>query len=100
MTRVRNLTHSPYDLPSLSGPVRLPAFGEVTGEFSGDYLDILAASLAVEILPDDPPAPAPEPGDTDSGHDDSPEAGSVNVDGADVNPAPASEPVTTTRRKG
>ena len=57
MVTVKNLTPSPYDLDTTAGPARLPAFGEITrptkeepGEFTGDYLEILKASAAVEIL--------------------------------------------------
>ena len=53
MTRIRNLTGSPYDLPGLSGPVILPAFGEIAGTFDGSILDILSMSPGVEIMPDD-----------------------------------------------
>ena len=68
MTRIRNLTGSPYDLPGLSGPVILPAFGEITGEFDGIILDILSMSQGVEIMPDDN-SPA---------EDANPETGPVN----------------------
>lgn len=49
MTKITNNTASPYDLPGVDGPVRLPAFGSVEGEFSGEYLEILAASQVVTI---------------------------------------------------
>lgn len=49
MQKIKNLTNSPYDLQSVKGPVRLPAFGEVEGEFSGEYLDLLRASGAVSM---------------------------------------------------
>lgn len=49
MVTVKNLTNSPYDLQSAAGFVRLPAFGEVTGEFTGDYLQLLEASMAVKV---------------------------------------------------
>ncbi|WLS01737.1 hypothetical protein [Shinella oryzae] len=58
MVTVKNLTNSPYDLPTVDGFVRLPAFGEVCGDFTGDYLQLLKASLAVELL-DDPGKPDP-----------------------------------------
>lgn len=65
MKKITNLTNSPYDLQGVDGPVRLPAFGSVEGEFSGEYLDLLAASMAVHVEDADAPAPAPapEPGD-------------------------------------
>lgn len=50
MITVKNLTNSPYDLPSTKGMIRLPAFGEVSGEFSGDYLQLLEASMAVKVI--------------------------------------------------
>jgi len=49
MTKIINRTNSPYDLAGVSGNVRLPAFGEVEGEFSCEYLDILAAGGLVTI---------------------------------------------------
>lgn len=49
MVTVKNLTNSPYDLQSVGGPVRLPAFGEVSGEFADDYLLLLEASMAVKV---------------------------------------------------
>lgn len=52
--KIRNLTNSPYDLQSTDGPVRLPAFGEVEGEFAGAYVELLAASRAVEIVDGEP----------------------------------------------
>jgi ribosome-binding protein aMBF1 (putative translation factor) len=57
MITVKNLTASPYDLQTTTGFARLPAFGEVTrptkdepGEFTGDYLQLLEASMAVKVL--------------------------------------------------
>lgn len=49
MHKIKNLTNSPFDLQAVEGKVRLPAFGEVEGEFSDEYLDILRASGAVEV---------------------------------------------------
>lgn len=49
MTKITNNTASPYDLPGKDGPVRLPAFGSVDGEFSGEYIEILRASNVVSI---------------------------------------------------
>ncbi|ARP53669.1 hypothetical protein ALFP_1782 [Alcaligenes faecalis] len=49
MKKITNLTNSPYDLQGVGGRVRLPAFGSVDGEFSGEYLDLLAASMAVRV---------------------------------------------------
>lgn len=49
MTKITNNTASPYDLPGKDGPVRLPAFGSVEGEFCGEYLEILKASNVVTI---------------------------------------------------
>ena len=56
MVTVKNLTNSPYDLQSTKGPVRLPAFGEVSGEFTDDYLSLLEASLAVQVTAGGPAA--------------------------------------------
>lgn len=50
MAAVKNLTNSPYDLQTTNGFVRLPAFGEVEGEFMGDYLQLLEASMAVKVI--------------------------------------------------
>ncbi|WP_250439331.1 hypothetical protein [Delftia tsuruhatensis] len=61
MKKITNLTNSPYDLQGVDGPVRLPAFDSVEGEFSGEYLDLLAASMAVRVEDAEAPAPAPEP---------------------------------------
>lgn len=49
MHKITNNTGSPYDLPSKNGNVRLPAFGSVEGEFDGEYLAVLEASLTVSI---------------------------------------------------
>lgn len=49
MKKITNLTNSPFDLQGVDGPVRLPAFGSVEGEFSGEYLDLLEASMAVRV---------------------------------------------------
>lgn len=59
MKKITNLTNSPYDLQGVDGPVRLPAFGSVEGEFAGEYLDLLAASMAVRVEDAEAPAPAP-----------------------------------------
>lgn len=58
-----NRTLSPYDLPTSDGFVRLPALGEVEGEFGGEYLEILKASMAVEVIeaPKAKPKPAKTP---------------------------------------
>ncbi|ACI55700.1 hypothetical protein Rleg2_2426 [Rhizobium leguminosarum bv. trifolii WSM2304] len=65
MVTVKNLTASPYDLETTAGFARLPAFGELTrptkdepGEFTGDYLQLLEASMAVQVL-DAPSKPHP-----------------------------------------
>lgn len=49
MKKITNLANSPYDLQGADGPVRLPAFGSVEGEFSSEYLDILKAGGVVHI---------------------------------------------------
>jgi hypothetical protein len=46
---VKNLTNSPFDLLSLDGFIRLPAFGSIEAEFSDDYLALLRHSLSVEV---------------------------------------------------
>lgn len=56
MVTVKNLTSSPYDLQSTEGVVRLPAFGEATADFADDYLQLLEASMAVEIVESRAPA--------------------------------------------
>lgn len=61
MKKITNLTNSPYDLQGVDGTVRLPAFDSVEGEFSGEYLDLLAASMAVRVEDAEAPAPEPEP---------------------------------------
>lgn len=52
MVTVKNLTNSPYDLQTADGFVRLPAFGEARGDFTGDYLQLLEASMSVTVLAD------------------------------------------------
>lgn len=55
MTKIRNLTGSPYDL---APGVILPAFGEVDADLPDYMLDILNASPGVEVLtltPDEDP---------------------------------------------
>ncbi|ABX36725.1 hypothetical protein Daci_4094 [Delftia acidovorans SPH-1] len=49
MKKITNLTNSPFDLQGVDGLVRLPAFDSVKGEFSGEYLDLLEASMAVSV---------------------------------------------------
>ena len=39
------------------GSVRLPAFGEVEGEFAPDYVALLRSSAAAELVSDLPPMP-------------------------------------------
>lgn len=56
MAKITNLTAGPFDLQGVHGMVRLPAFGAVEGEFSGEYLDVLRASGAVAVA--DVAAPA------------------------------------------
>ena len=58
MVTVKNLTPSPYDIQTVDGFERLPAYGEVTAEFTGDYLQLLEASMAVQVL-DAPSKPDP-----------------------------------------
>lgn len=60
MKKITNLTNSPYDLQGVDGAVRLPAFGSVDGEFSGEYLQLLEASQAVRIEDAKPVAPVRE----------------------------------------
>lgn len=62
MKKITNLTNSPFDLQGVDGPVRLPAFGSVEGEFYGEYLDLLAASMAVRV--EDAAAEPAEPAET------------------------------------
>lgn len=49
MIKVTNRTNSPYDLQGVNGSVLLPAFGEVEGEFSDEYLELLESSGAVSV---------------------------------------------------
>lgn len=76
MKKITNLTNSPYDLQGVDGQARLPAFGSVEGEFSGEYLDLLAASMAVSVEDAEAPAPAPAP-------EPSADEGLEDVDAAD-----------------
>lgn len=54
MTTIRNRSNSPFDLISTGGPLRLPANGEVSGEFEAEYLTLLKASPVVEVIEDAP----------------------------------------------
>lgn len=63
MITIKNRTNSPYDLPTTAGFARLPAFGEVSrptadepGEFEPSYVDILEASMVVEVIRDATPS--------------------------------------------
>lgn len=62
MKKITNLTNSPFDLQGVDGPIRLPAFGSVEGEFSGEYLGLLEASMAVCV--EGVESPVPELGPT------------------------------------
>lgn len=54
MTKIKNLTNSPFDLP---GGHILPANGEWEGELPEPYLLALRASPAVEVVDEDPLEP-------------------------------------------
>lgn len=54
MTKIKNLTNSPFDLP---GGHILPANGEWEGELPEAYLLALRASPAVEVVDEDPLEP-------------------------------------------
>ncbi len=45
MVKIRNLTNSPFDIQGH----RVPAFGEIEADISGEYLALLEASAAVTI---------------------------------------------------
>jgi hypothetical protein len=49
MYKIVNRTNSPYDLQGAAGSVRVPAHGEVIGDFAPEYLDILRPSGMFEI---------------------------------------------------
>lgn len=49
MQKITNLTNGPLDLEGKDGLVRVAAYGEAQGAFSGEYLDILRASGAVTV---------------------------------------------------
>ncbi len=55
MVKVINLTNSPYDLQGVDGAIRIPAMGEVEGEFQDEYLALLEASMAVKIVQESDP---------------------------------------------
>ncbi|KKX29187.1 hypothetical protein [Rhizobium sp. LC145] len=50
MHTIRNRSNGPFDLISTGGPLRLPASGEVSGEFGAEYLMLLKASPVVEVI--------------------------------------------------
>lgn len=77
MVTVKNLTNSPFDLTTTKGFVRLPAFGEVSGDFTGDYLQLLEASMAVKVVDS---SSKPDPRDHD---DDGKKGGSKPAAGSD-----------------
>lgn len=77
MVTVKNLTPSPYDIQTVDGFERLPAYGEVTAEFTGDYLQLLESSMAVQVL--DAPS-KPDPLDHDG---DGKKGGSKSADESD-----------------
>lgn len=56
--RVVNLTNSPFDL---EGGLRLPAMGNVTGEFSDEYAAQLRASPGVDVRASHDPTPGEKP---------------------------------------
>ena len=57
---IRNLTASPFDLQSKSGSVRLPANGEVEADFEDEYLELLRAGMAVEVIEGSKPEHQPK----------------------------------------
>lgn len=50
MHTIHNRSKSPFDLISLTGPLRLPAGGDVSGKFDPEYLTLLKASPVVEVI--------------------------------------------------
>lgn len=50
MTTLINRTHSPFSITSKNGPVFLPAFGQVEGDFDDEYLKLLETCKAVEVV--------------------------------------------------
>jgi len=53
---VKNLIGCPYDVETLNGPAVLPAFGDLTAEFSPLQIELFKHSLGVEIVTASAPA--------------------------------------------
>lgn len=51
--RIKNLSSVPFDVPTLTGPVILPALGEITAELSAYEAEVIRHSPHAEIA-DDP----------------------------------------------
>ena len=49
MTKIKNLSGSPFDIQTLSGPRIIPAFGKLEAEFDPVYLDILLSGRSIVI---------------------------------------------------
>lgn len=41
MITVKNLTNSPHELITKDGKIMVPAFGEATGDFDPEYIDLM-----------------------------------------------------------
>ncbi|KRE07449.1 hypothetical protein ASE63_22380 [Bosea sp. Root381] len=46
---LKNLSHFPLDVPSLNGPMILPAYGEITADLSAYEAEVMRHSQMVEI---------------------------------------------------
>jgi len=53
MHKVKNLTNSPYDLEDVDSFVRLPAMGEVTGQFSDVQIEAMKGYGLFQISQED-----------------------------------------------
>ena len=51
MIKIKNLTNTPYELTDVDGKKTIvPAMGEITGKFDGEYLNLLIMCGAFEVV--------------------------------------------------
>lgn len=54
MTKIKNLSGSPFDIQTLSGPAIIEAFGTLEAEFENVYLDLLLACRTIALDDESP----------------------------------------------
>lgn len=50
MITLKNKTGSPFDVMSKSGPLILPAFGELSAEFDESYIDLIRSGGSIDVV--------------------------------------------------